>query len=295
MGVDAQKMENAKSKFKIIIFMLLPFAICYVLCAISGCAKKEAEEPELSEKEEALEQKISTFNLAGYGEGAKKKWEIEGKAADVFENTVKLDSIVAKAYGKGREVTVTADRGTVDKSTNNIHLEQNVVATTKDGVTLKTDYMDWQAKKETLTTDAKVVVQKENVTTRGKGAFAQPELKKVKLREEVVVEVAPDGKDTTTPTVITCSGPLEVDYANNMAVFNDNVSVKDERGEVAADRMIVYFDQKAQKISQVVAKGNVKITRGQNVSTSNEAVYKTGENKVTLSGNPKIIVYPEKK
>jgi len=297
-----------------VYMFLLSTVICQLSTSITGCAKKEAA-LKSAEKDDNIEQKISSFNLAGYGEGAKKKWEIEGKAADVFEDVVQLDGITAKAYGEGRQMTVNADKGSVNKSTNNIHLENNVVATTSDGATLKTDYLDWDPKKETVVTDAGVVITKDNMTTQGKGAVAQPELKKVKLKEDVIVRIEPSPKRLTPdnasapgggsmpaaftgeggPVVITCTGALDADYANNVAVFNDNVKVKDTRSELAADKMIVYFDQRTQRLIKVMAKGNVRISQNDNVSTGDEAEYSALENKIKLSGTPKLVLYPQEK
>jgi lipopolysaccharide assembly outer membrane protein LptD (OstA) len=45
------------------------------------------------------------------------------------------------------------------------------------------------------------------------------------------------------------------------------------------------------KIEKIVARGNVKITRGENVSYSDEATYTALDKKITLSGSPKLIIY----
>jgi lipopolysaccharide assembly outer membrane protein LptD (OstA) len=45
------------------------------------------------------------------------------------------------------------------------------------------------------------------------------------------------------------------------------------------------------KIDKIVARGNVKITRGENISYSDEAIYNAADKKITLSGRPKLILY----
>lgn len=248
-----------------------------------GCAKKE-EPPTAATQQEGVEQEISTFKLAGYAEGGKKKWEIEGESADVLTDFVKLNNIIAKAYGEEVPVTLTADSGMIDKKTNNVHLEKNVVINTKGGAKLLTDNLDWKAQKEEVHTDADVIVQNNNMETTGKGMTGETQLQKVKLLENVTVKIQP-------ATVITCTGSLEVDYNNNVAVFNDNVKIEDQRGKLTADQMTVYFDQKNQKLKKVVAKGNVKIMRGDNSSFCQEATYFADENRVVLTGQPKIEIF----
>ena len=50
-------------------------------------------------------------------------------------------------------------------------------------------------------------------------------------------------------------------------------------------------DMMGSKIDKIVARGNVKIVRGENVSYSDEAIYTAADKKITLSGRPKLIIY----
>jgi hypothetical protein len=45
------------------------------------------------------------------------------------------------------------------------------------------------------------------------------------------------------------------------------------------------------RIERILARGNVIITRGQNVSYSDEALYSALESKITLLGRPKLVIY----
>lgn len=259
--------------------------IIFLVLINQGCSKKQ--EPIAVETSLEVEQQISKFQLSGYAEGGKKKWQIEGDSADVLAESVNLNNIVAKAYGAQMPATLTADTGVVDKKTNNIHLQNNVVINAQSGATLKTDNLDWKAHAQEVHTQADVVVQKDNMETTGRGLDGQTQLQKIKILENVTVKIQP-------ATVISCSGPLEVDYGNSTAVFNKDVKIADERGKLVADKMTVYFDQKNQKLKKVVAKGHVVISRGENSSTSEEATYLADENKVVLTGSPKIEIYTDK-
>lgn len=266
-------------------FLFVAFLAASLLLT-AACAKKQtskAEEPEIQPTSES-EQTIKSFSLVGYSEAGKKKWEIEGAVAQIFADVVNLSSIAAKAYGEETQVTLTADEGTFDKTNNNVQLNKNVTAVTDEGTKLTTDSLTWDAKTDSIVTDKRVLVEKENLTVEGNGAVAQPGLKQVKLNNDVTVKVKPQ-------TVITCDGPLEVDYKNNIAYFNNNVLVEDDRGKISSDKMEVFFQPKTKTIDKVIATGNVKIVRGENTTYSEQATYTAADGKVVLTGQPKLVIY----
>lgn len=105
------------------------------------------------------------------------------------------------------------------------------------------------------------------------------------VAEQVKVTIYPS-------TIITCDGALEVDYEHAKATFHENVHVTDERGELFADVMDVFFTP-SHEISQVHASGHVRIVRGDDTAYSDEAVYLQKEGKVFLTGQPKLVLFPE--
>ncbi|MCX5657148.1 MAG: hypothetical protein NTZ48_02835, partial [Candidatus Omnitrophica bacterium] len=75
--------------------MLKKFFYLFILALVFfGCSVKvqgRSDKAQNSSSEDSAQtslQKIETFSLEGYSEGAKKKWEIEGKSADVLEEIV---------------------------------------------------------------------------------------------------------------------------------------------------------------------------------------------------------------
>lgn len=260
------------------------------------------------------EQTISEFNLAGFGERGKKNWELSGKSADVFEQNVKLKDIVGKLYSE-EEVTITAEQGNFDKSKGNVQLQDNVIITTEKGAKLTTDSLSWDRNNQVIYTKDQVNIQRDNIIAEALGAFGQPDLKKVNLEKEVKVHINPASGESKGPATkdkitITCDGPLEVDYEKNIAVFHDNVKVDQKDIQIYSDSMDVYFVMEHKEgspesegvtevmggqISRVVAKGNVKIVRGENVSYSDQAVYNGADKRLVLTGSPRLIIYSEGK
>lgn len=261
------------------------------------------------------DQQIGDFSLAGYGEKGKKNWDLSGKSADIFTEIVKLKSVVGNLYGKQEDVNLTADKGDFNKVDGKVHLEKNVVITTTSGTKLTTDSLDWDRKNQLVSTKDKVNIQRENMTTTGTGAVGQMALKQVSLEKDVTVDLLPQAKagkpaDVKEKIIITCAGPLEIDYEKNIATFNNDVKVERPDSVMTSDKMYVYFissgkgNKESQssnepdaggltgnKIDRIIAHGNVKILRGDNTSFSEEATYNALDKKITLSGRPKLIIY----
>ena len=285
--------------------------VCIAVLLSAGCAKDEAgspEQEELSASQKELEQApdemLSSFSLSGYGKGGKKQWDLEGKSADIMTEEIKLLDVTGRVYGKDTNITIVADEGSLNRKNNNVHLEKNVVVTTDDGATLNTNYLDWDAQEEKLSNEDPVLIERGAMKAKGIGLFAQPVLNTVKLKKDVTVELAMQaaGEAQAFPTVITSDGLLEVAYQNNLAVFNDNVRVKDKRGEILADKMDIYLTDEAEGskkleqiegmgIEKVEAFGDVEIHHGGNISYSQKAVYDAGTGRLTLTGQPKLVIY----
>ena len=260
------------------------------------------------------DQQISDFSLVGYGEKGKKAWDLSGKSADIFDDVVKLKELTGNLYGAKEDVKLTADRGDFNKTTGKIHVENNVVITTSQGAKLTTDSLDWDRVNSVVSSKDVVNIKKENLFTRARGALGEPNLNKMNLERDVTVEILPQA-DPSKPAapaqkvVITCDGPLEIDYQKNVAVFNNNVKVDREDSQIYSDTMDVYFGKNENKLEQkesspgadslfagskidkIIAKGHVRTVRGENITYSEEALYNGLDNKVVLSGRPRLLIY----
>lgn len=270
--------------------------------------------------EEPSDQQIMDFSLASFGEKGKKAWDLTGKSADIFSDVVKLKDVIGNLYGKDEDIKLTADKGDFDKAEGKVHLEENVIITTSTGAKLTSDSLDWDRKKQLVTTNDMVNIERGNMVTTASGLHGEPNLKKINLQKDVTVNINPDteqkgkGPGVKNKIVITCDGPLQIDYDKNIATFNNNVKVDTQDALIDSDIMDVYFggtgnknspaskkESKAMdsvmgsgagsKIDKIVARGNVKITRGENISYSDEATYSAMEKKIILSGKPKLIIF----
>ncbi|MDP3732666.1 MAG: LPS export ABC transporter periplasmic protein LptC [Candidatus Omnitrophota bacterium] len=293
-----------------LLFFLTLYALRYTLYAVCYA---EVQKPQESD------QQIMDFSLASFGEKGKKAWDLTGKSADIFQDVVKLKDVIGNLYGENEDIKLTADKGDFDKAQGKIHLEDNVIITTSSGSKLTTDSLDWDRKNKLVATQDRVNIERGNMVTTASGAHGEPDLKKVSLEKDVTVNINPDTEeknkepDVKKKIVITCDGPLQIDYDKNIATFNNNVKVDTQDALIQSDIMDVFFgktgkdspDSKKEasglgsvmgatggsKIDKIIARGNVKITRGENVSYSDEATYNALDKKITLSGKPKLIIY----
>ena len=258
-------------------------------------------------------QEMSDFSLSGFGDKGKKSWDIAGKSADIGTEVIRLNDIVSNFYGEQDNVRLTAETGNFNRREGSIHLQDDVVVTSSSGARMTTDALDWDRKRQIVQTDRAVQVQKSNMVITGQGAKGFPDLNKLNLEKDVRVRIdetpVPEASgNAVQKIVITCDGSLQVDYQKNIATFNENVRVVTADGVITGDQMELYFKTQGadgkearpslddisaagSKIDRILARGNVTITRGQNISYSDEAVYSALENKITLLGRPKLVIY----
>lgn len=236
--------------------------------------------------------RMYTFSFSKYTPTGEKQIEIEGDSANILDQNVLLMNVVAKAYAEETPVTITADKGDYDKGKNKIRLQKNVVATTENGTRLLTEELQIHPDEHLMETDLPAQVKKDNINVQGLGASGDSNLKKVKFKKNVTVVVQDPNDTKNGPTVITCDGPLVVDYDKNIAHFNKNVVAQDTRGKLTADLMDVYYNKASRRVSKIAANGNVVIENPDgNKTYSDSVLYLADEGKIILGGDTEGLYY----
>jgi len=253
------------------------------------------------------EQNLADFNLSGFSDKGKKSWEISGKSADIFSEIVKIKDLTARLYRDEEDIELKAKEADFNKTSGFLNLKNDVLITTTKGATLTTDTLNWDRTQQIISTKDRVDIQRDNIIASALGAFAQTDLKKVNLEKAVSVQINPKDSDVSNfesnKITITCDGPMEIDYDKNNAIFYNNVKVVKEDIQIYSDRLEVYFLKETIKTGQttnpetqiknIIASGNVRIIRGDNVSFSQEAIYEPQDKKIILKGSPRLIIYPK--
>jgi LPS export ABC transporter protein LptC len=247
---------------------------------------------------------MDNFSLSGFCEKGKKNWDITGKSADIGSEVIKLNDVQSNLYGDNSTVHLTAQQGNFNRQLGQLHLEKDVVVTTSSGATLTTEQLNWDRKEQVVSTPVQVDIDKAQMHITAQGAHARTDLDTVDFQKDVRVRIegVAEAQSAREPVTIRCDGPLQVDYAANTAVFNNNVDAVTRDCRIKSDTMQVLFrrspktnagsgDIDGSKIERIAAKGNVKITRGDDVSYCEEAVYTASDRKICLSGRPQLVIY----
>lgn len=283
--------------------------LCFLFLSVLVCQPAWALVPEAPGSPGGNDpQQMQDFNIAGYDAKGGKTWEVKGDSMDMVGDDVKMSDITAYFYGQednDENMVLTADHGQLDKASGKVRLKDNVKAVTGSGAELTTSILDWSQKEQLISTDQKVNISKDKMQAQGTGMEAKPDMKVAKLQKDVTVTMVPEQPKQTGPDeesssmpkkmVITCDGPMELDYEKQVATFEDNVCVdsKAEQGRMVSDRMTVFFNKADKQIEKIVAEGHVKIVRGEDISFSDTAVFTAADKRMVMTGRPRIIMFTE--
>lgn len=244
---------------------------------------KDASAAKKDRKDE-VEQKVLTFTIDGRSSKGVKQWHLEGISAEIKGDDIYLNKLKAAAYG---DVTVnlTSNKGVYRKEKGIVELIGNVVVKGDDGTVLRTQSATWSQITKEISTEDGVRIERQGMSARGKGASANSDERKAKLKKDVIVVMEPH-------TTVTCDGPLMVSYDENKAIFYNNVEVVDKDGKMYSDKLTVSFDPGTKKLAEVVAEGHVKVKRGKSYTLSEKAIYKDSTKSAQLLGRPQVIIDP---
>lgn len=245
----------------------------------------------VAHSQEEADQKFQGFNLQGYTDEGEKSWDVEGDTADILGTEIKLKNVVANSYGE-RPMNVTADTGTVDQTTGKMVLEDDVVITSDDGSKLMTDFVEWDKEKDLVSSEEEVYIKNESFSATGTGMRAQPGLKNAQLNKDVTVRMDTAEPETKAPKLLTVTsdGPMVLDQLLLKARFEVNVVAEQDDQTLKADVMEIYFKEGMKDIKEMICVGNVEIIQGENKTYAEKATYNAEDQKLTLSGRPKLIL-----
>ena len=95
-------------------------------------------------------------------------------------------------------------------------------------------------------------------------------------------------KEKREPIVVT-SDRMEADELGSTVTFIGGVTLKKETLTLTADRLVVYYDTKDKGVREIEARDNVVVRQDGRVAMANKAVYYSKDEKIVLTGEPRII------
>lgn len=245
--------------------------------------------------EASIEQDLTQFSLEGYTNDGHKKWVLEGAEARLGSEKVDLANVKIVSYAKEDEIEISlvAEKGYFDKETRNVTLEKSVTVLSNEGFEMTTDVLNWDGDSELVWTDSPIRICKENIILSGVGAKGYPSFKEFTLNKEIRVVISPEEYKEDVRTVISCDGPMTIDYEKDKVLFENGVIVDRTDGEIAADKLEVFLTPDRGNIIKTIATGNVKVESGGNSCYGDRAVYDGLTKKITLEGHPRFVIYTE--
>jgi lipopolysaccharide transport protein LptA len=99
-----------------------------------------------------------------------------------------------------------------------------------------------------------------------------------------------DLKKDSTPLEIT-SDRMRSENGGQKIIFSGNVAITKKGMNITADILEVYNTPDKKQTQEIVAIGNVKISRGDKKAKGDRAVYLEHLQKIILTGNPKAVAW----
>jgi len=118
----------------------------------------------------------------------RKEWELEADSTEMFnkENITILKNVRLKFFPENREeITVVGKKGKFNNNTKNMEIYGNVVVSSNDGYSLKTNSLRFTSSTKVVETDDPVEISKDGLSIIGKGLFSQLDKQKLEIKRDV--------------------------------------------------------------------------------------------------------------
>jgi len=202
---------------------------------------------------------VSRFSLAGYEQGGRRAWEVQGETADLFADRVKLSPVKAISFGRV-PMELVAQTGWFDKATQQVELIGPVEIAASDG----------------------------RMKAVGDGGEGFPKRKRFRLNRQVEVVLRNPQGDITR---ITCDGPMEVVYqkGHQRVRFLRNVQVQGTQWTIRSDRLDATIHPRTNELEQATFFGRVEIRKEGEVAYAQRLNYWRDQGRMQLMGHPKWV------
>ncbi len=242
---------------------------------------------------QSADQVVEDFQVSGFNEETNVKWRLKGETARLKGDLLEVDEVNVVQTSPQADVTLTSQHGYYNQSKSIVLLSKDVKAVSSTGAVLTTDHAVWDTKNNKLETDAPLTITQEDkgAELKGKGGEVLLDKDLAVVKSDVQAKMIKEERGKLHRTLIRCKGPLEVHYKDKIAIFHNDVVVEDESATIYADQLTVYFNGPNNRIRKIVAKGHVKIVKGDNVTESDKAIYDVESESLTMIGEPKVLFY----
>ena len=186
MDMDAQEVEICMLGNLCLRPALL--AVFLLAAVIAGCDGEDPGQVANQRTKPLPDQVISEFDLTETSMG-RKDWHMEADRAYVYERRNILETEVVEVTffdedGSVRSV-LKADYARIDRSTDDMEAQGNVVVTGSDGVKLETETLNWQSETRQISSDDSVTVYRNDDILSGWGFRGDPDLGSFRILKDM--------------------------------------------------------------------------------------------------------------
>lgn len=275
------------------------FLIIWIVCSLNSLVR--AGEPPVSTNKE----EVKGFTMTLVDEDGRKKAVIGGSIANILPGgLIEILDVVARVYNPNNKTTdaiIHSSKGVYNRMRNIIDTNQFVRINRRDMVITGTG-LHWEPDRAEIKlhrnvrveyiTRRKVEDNKVSSSSPNHTISAEEGGEKNLLHSDSADKLSntnnPGEEDVAT--IITAEGSGKLDYGDGgVAVFRKNVEMNDKNANLKARLMKMFFNDQTQALTKVQAYGNVKIKQPKRQSSCRKAVYFVDEDKIVLSGNPRIV------
>jgi LPS export ABC transporter protein LptC len=153
----------------------------------AGCRSEDVNPAATEEQARPPSEGMRGISLQNFREGDT-RWVLQADSASVFRERKRVEAewVVIDFWDGEQHVSrLTADRGILQQSTDDLEARGNVRVTSEDGAVLKTEVLFWDHAASRIHTDDFVEITRDDDVLTGVGLVADPGLDRIELQREV--------------------------------------------------------------------------------------------------------------
>lgn len=287
------------SKYSVLFFFIVLFIFLEVLIISPTVLEKPTEEHLEYQKLQALaqsnnktsvEQKMSGIHLVENSEN-EKGWELFAvEATGTAESQWSLKKVKVQFYAKDdSSFTVTGDVGEIDGTTKDIIIRGNVITTSSNGYSFKTDSIRYVSSVKKMSSNDTVEMQGppdqkgSGFKLTGLGLSVDVALNKMNILSHVEANKVIDNKNFDLK-----SNEAEFSNRSHAASFAGNVRMNLGKSYVESPLAFFKYSQRAKLLESISLKNGVKLIEEDKRATADELEIDLLNDKMTLRGQPKV-------
>jgi LPS export ABC transporter protein LptC len=185
------------------------------------------------------------------------------------DNHHELEEVHLEVYPAtgGKPDQISAHRaiylpGEKDSNDSSVWFTGDVQIETRDALTAKTEKIEYDQGKEIAETDAPISFERENVSGHATGALLDAKNKKLDLRRDVEITVAPDAKATASTSPKSSARPVTIhaghalfDQLRMHLSFTEGATAEQEHDVMSGDNLLATLSAQ-KRVQKIEARGN---------------------------------------